>query len=112
MLVKVHKNTEGQILLAICDDDLIGKKFEEGNLQLDLSSDFYKGEEKSEDEIMDLAFYPKNLDKTSIMFMPLTVYEILRGGFAYLSNITGLKELAQAMSDPEIETTITKNHPG
>ena len=65
-----------------------------------------------EDEIIDLAFYPKNLDKPLIMFMPLAVYEILRGGFTYLSNITGLKELAQGMSDPEIETTITKNHRG
>lgn len=54
MIVKVHKNTEGQFLLAICDNNLIGKKFEEGNLQLDLSSDFYKGEEKSEEEIMSL----------------------------------------------------------
>ena len=54
MIVKVHRTQEGQILLAICDDELIGKKFEEGNLQLDISSSFYKGEEKSVDELKEL----------------------------------------------------------
>ena len=52
-----------------------------------------------DDELLDLAFYPKNLDKPSIMFMPLAVHEILKGGFSSLSNITGLKELAHAMND-------------
>ena len=51
MLVKVHKNPEGRIVLAICDNELIRKKFVEGDLQLDLTGDFYRGEEKSEDEI-------------------------------------------------------------
>ncbi len=32
---------------------MIGKKFEENNLQLDLTSNFYKGEEKNEKEIVD-----------------------------------------------------------
>ena len=32
-----------QLILAISDDDLIGKKFEENDLQLDLSSSFYRG---------------------------------------------------------------------
>ncbi len=45
MLVKLHKNQEGQSVAAVCDTELAGKKFEEGNLQLDLTSDFYAGEE-------------------------------------------------------------------
>jgi uncharacterized protein len=54
MIVKEHKTEEGRLLLAICDSDLLGKKFEEGKKQLDLSSDFYKGKEKSDQEIIDL----------------------------------------------------------
>ena len=54
MLVKIHKNQLGQEIIAVCDSDLIGKKFEEGNKQLDLTTDFYKGEEKTEGEIGDL----------------------------------------------------------
>lgn len=51
MIIKVHKTPDGKKIITICDSDLIGKKFEEKNLQLDLTSNFYKGEEKNEDEI-------------------------------------------------------------
>ena len=51
MLVKIHKSHEGRIILAICDSELIRKKFVEGDLQIDLTGEFYQGEEKSEDEI-------------------------------------------------------------
>ena len=54
MIVKVHRTPDGRKLVAICDSGLIGKKFEEGKLQLDLSSNFYKGEEKSKEEILNL----------------------------------------------------------
>jgi len=52
MIVKKHKTRDGKLILAICDSDLIGKRFEQGKLQLDLTTDFYKGEEKSESEIL------------------------------------------------------------
>ncbi len=51
MIVKVHKTEDGRKILAICDNNLIGKKFEEGKMQLDLSSGFYRGEEMSEKEL-------------------------------------------------------------
>jgi len=54
MIVKIHKIQDGRRILAICDNDLIGKKFEEGKLQLDLSSDFYNGKERSEEEVIEL----------------------------------------------------------
>jgi len=54
MIVKIHKTRDGRKVIAICDDELIGKRFEEGKLQLDLSSSFYKGEEKSEKEIIEM----------------------------------------------------------
>jgi len=54
MIVKAHKTDDGRKILAICDSELIGKKFEEKNLQLDLSSSFYKGEEKNEGELIGL----------------------------------------------------------
>ena len=54
MIVKIHKTQEGRKIIAICDKELIGKRFEEGNLQLDLRSDFYKGKEKNEEEIKSL----------------------------------------------------------
>ncbi len=52
MLVKIHKAY--RVAVAICDSDLIGKKFEEGDRQLDLTGDFFKGEEKTKEEVKKL----------------------------------------------------------
>ncbi len=50
MIVKVHRS-QGKIMLAICDSDLIGKKYEEKELQLDLTSDFYKGTKEPKEKL-------------------------------------------------------------
>ena len=44
----MHKSYRA--VVAICDIELIGKKFEEGIKQLDVRENFYKGDEMSEDE--------------------------------------------------------------
>ena len=53
MIVKTHQGPHG-LVLVVTDSELIGKKFEEGELQLDLSVVFYNGEEKNEEEIKKL----------------------------------------------------------
>lgn len=53
MIAKIN-SAQGRVVLAVCDSELLGKKFEEGNRQLDLTVDFYKGEEKTEEEIAEL----------------------------------------------------------
>ncbi|MBR9692067.1 DUF424 family protein [Candidatus Woesearchaeota archaeon] len=54
MIGRIHKTHEGRVVLAVCDSDIAGKCFEEGDLQLDLNSNFYKGEEMSEERILEL----------------------------------------------------------
>ena len=51
MLIKIHKTPDRKKMIAICDSNLIGKKFEEKGLQLDLRGDFYNGDELPEEEI-------------------------------------------------------------
>jgi hypothetical protein len=41
-------------IVAVCDSDLLGKRFEEGRFQLDVKESFYKGDEKSESETIEL----------------------------------------------------------
>jgi uncharacterized protein len=48
MFIKIH-NTYRDVV-AICDSDLIGKKFEEDRFQLDIKENFFKGEEYSEEQ--------------------------------------------------------------
>jgi len=51
----VYKRSSGNgLLIVVTDSDIIDKTFEEGNIQLDLTKKFYKGEEKSKEEIKDL----------------------------------------------------------
>jgi len=53
MLVKLHRR-EHRTIVSVCDRQLIGQLLEENGKQLDLRSDFYKGDEKSTQEIGDL----------------------------------------------------------
>lgn len=52
MYIKKY-DTEGQTIIAVCDKNIIGKKFKEGKLVLKLDSSFYKGDEADETEVKD-----------------------------------------------------------
>jgi len=46
VFMKTHKirfNNKEELLLALCDEDIIGKKFEEGDKQLFVNPRFYEG---------------------------------------------------------------------
>ena len=45
-------NSESGLLVAVCDKDLMGKNFEEGELTLKISERFYKGEEATEGDVI------------------------------------------------------------
>ena len=51
-------------LLVVTDSNLIGKKFEEDKKQLDLTSNFYKGEEKNKEEVKQLIKQVRHLHLT------------------------------------------------
>ncbi|HIP74796.1 MAG TPA: DUF424 domain-containing protein [Thermococcus paralvinellae] len=48
--VKVYR-VQGEILLAACDEELIGKTFREGELKLEVKERFYKGELRDVEEL-------------------------------------------------------------
>lgn len=54
MIVKKHLTHDGKIILAICDKEVLGKKFEQEDKQLDLTSSFYNGKQMTEQEIIKL----------------------------------------------------------
>jgi len=63
MYLKIHNKRDSHII-ALCDEDLIGKKFEEKDLQLEVSESFYKGEILPEDKIIELL---KNFNNINIV---------------------------------------------
>jgi uncharacterized protein len=57
IFVKEHEG-----VVAMADSDVIGKEFEEGQLYLNVSEDFYKGQEKNVEEIKELFRTASNLN--------------------------------------------------
>lgn len=52
MLVKIHESY--RIIVALCDTDLVGKTFAEGNRQIEISKSFFSGEEKDKKEVIEI----------------------------------------------------------
>ena len=48
MYVRIHKSYRN--VVAVCDAELLGKRFESGRFQLDVKENFYKGDKVSESE--------------------------------------------------------------
>jgi len=94
MIVKLHKTNDNKKIVAVCDSNLIGKKFEEKNLQLDLTSDFYSGEEKPEEVITKMFYdcYMINLvGKNSVNLA-------LKHGIISENNIVYIKKIPHAQA--------------
>ncbi|MFQ5621574.1 MAG: DUF424 domain-containing protein [Candidatus Nanoarchaeia archaeon] len=53
MIVNVIDSDKG-VIVVVCDEDLLGKLFDEGQAQLDLTSDFYKGKKYTPVEAADI----------------------------------------------------------
>ncbi|NTV22883.1 MAG: DUF424 family protein [Nanoarchaeota archaeon] len=54
MIIKKH-TSQGRLVLACCDDEIIGKVFEEGIKFLDLKSKFYDGDKTGESDMVRFA---------------------------------------------------------
>lgn len=52
-IVSEKSSSNGKIIV-VTDSEIIGKKFEEKNLQLDITSAFYNGEEMEEEQTKEL----------------------------------------------------------
>ena len=43
--------TDGHVIVAVCDSNILGKKFKEGILVLKLDESFYKGDKVGENDV-------------------------------------------------------------
>ena len=60
ILVKFHKDES--CVVAICDKNLIGKTLSEGEVEIKISEYFYKGEEKTAEEVCEIMKANDNLN--------------------------------------------------
>ena len=90
--IVAEKSTANGLLLVITDKDLIGKKFEEGKKQLDLSNKFYQGEEKTEEQVKELIKSAYILHLTGERILKL----ISELGLVDLSKVLKIKNIPHA----------------
>ena len=46
-----QKSSKLGLVVVVTDEDILGKVFEEGKLQLDLTKKFYQGDQKNKEEV-------------------------------------------------------------
>ena len=52
MYLKIHKSG-AEIIVAVCDKDILGKKLKHGNANVVISEGFYKGDIVSEEQVIE-----------------------------------------------------------
>ena len=78
-------------VVAICDKELLGKKFEEGKFQLDIKESFYKGEETPEEEVIEIMKSKSAEDATFNIVGPKSVNAALKAGISSEEQIRKIK---------------------
>lgn len=54
VFVKVWKIKDGEVVMAICDCAILGKRIQDGKLILDVSREFFGGEKMSKEAAIDI----------------------------------------------------------
>ena len=72
--VKVHVSARGKVV-AICDEELLGKKFENGEKQLDIKEDFYKGELLAKEDAIGIIKAESNINLVGKRIIEICINE-------------------------------------
>jgi hypothetical protein len=96
LLVKIHRSYRN--VVAICDSELLGRKFEEGKMQLDLSGEFFNGEELSEEEVFSVINGEKTEDATFNIVGEKAVQLALKSGIVGEEGIKTVEKIPVALT--------------
>ncbi len=61
ILVKIHNSGTSEVI-CLCDSGLLGKKFSQDNMYLNITERFYRGVEMPEDKMLSLMKTSRNLN--------------------------------------------------
>lgn len=96
MKLKIHKSYRN--VVAICDSELLGQKFEQDNMQLDLRGEFFNGEEVSEDEILSIIENEKTEDATFNIVGEKAVALALKAGIISKEGVKTIQDVPIALT--------------
>jgi len=89
MYIKLHKSY--RTVVAICDSDLIGKRFEEGTKQLDIRENFYKGEEVNSEKAVKMLQNQANRDATFNIVGKESINKAIEAGIITKNNVSKIQ---------------------
>jgi hypothetical protein len=95
MKIKIHKSYRD--VVAICDKELIGKSFEQGNFQLEVKESFFNGKEVSEKEALEIISNMAKEDATFSIVGKKAVNLALKTGIIEREGIKTIQEIPFAL---------------
>jgi len=95
MLIKIHKSYRD--VIAICDKELLGKKFEQGKFQLDIKENFYNGEETTEEKAIEIIKHFSREDATFNIVGEKSVNTALKAGIIEKNSIKKIDNIPFAL---------------
>lgn len=95
MYLKIHDSYRK--VIAVCDKELIGKKFVEGKRQLDVRENFYKGEEIEKEKLLRILEVEKTNDATFNIVGERAVKLALDAGVVTERNVGKVQDVVFAL---------------
>lgn len=96
LLVKIH--TSYRKIVAVCDAELLGKRFEQGKMQLEVRKEFYGGERKTEREVVKLLQEEEREDATFNLVGTKAVNAGIKAGVINKEGVLRIRGIPNALS--------------
>lgn len=96
MLIKIHESYRK--VVALCDSNLLGKKFEEGKFQLHIKENFFSGKEVKEAEAIRIIQAQSNEDATFNIVGDESTKTAIKAGLITNKNIIKIQGVPFALT--------------
>ncbi len=96
-MFNVNKISSYRDVIAISDSELIGKKFEQDNFQLDVKENFYKGEEVDEEELVKKMNFFSGEDSTFNIVGEKSIKVALKAGIISEESVKKIQGIPYSM---------------
>jgi hypothetical protein len=95
ILIRIIKSYRD--VVAICDPNLLGKRFEQGEFQLDVKESFFKGDETDEEKAIDIMKSMSKEDATFNIVGEKSINAALKAGIIEQEGIGKIQEIPFAL---------------
>ena len=95
MFIKIIKTYRD--VVAVCDNELLGKRFEEENFQLDVKENFFKGDEVDEEKAINIMRKMAIEDSTFNIVGQESINTAIKAGIVSQDNVKEIQKIPFAI---------------